>query len=252
MPKYYTNSLSEIIGMYVADATTLAHHKGAESYWIKHKDFTYLPILRMFNVSHDNEVRLASGERISDDITTYNQNYRLTQMDEKLVEKININTTTNDNQVGTIMVALNFTGKRVTIVNSYGHPNSNSYGHPKSYAPLKLEPMNDYQGKLLLITLHTFKSKENMHRVYGLTNCIKKLKDRLVGKEDFRSKENMKMYDYILECYANAKTGVILDATDTYKVATLNVLDSGGLVGFGEESNTFHIRNLNIEIGFVA
>ena len=37
MGKRYANSISEIIGMYVTDATTLAHHKGAESYWIKHK-----------------------------------------------------------------------------------------------------------------------------------------------------------------------------------------------------------------------
>ena len=242
MGKSYANSKSEIIGMYVTDATTLAHHKGAESYWITHKDFKYLPILRMFNVSRDNEVRLASGERISEDITTYNQNYRLTMMNEKLVEKTKINTTSNDTQVGVIMAALNFTGKRVTIVDHLGFP--------KSHAPLKLEPMDHYQGKLLLITLHTFNSKENMHRVYGLTNYIKQLRDRLVGKEDFRSKENLKMYDYILECYANAKTGVILDATDTYKVATLNVLDSDRLVGFGEESNTFHISNLGIEISF--
>lgn len=242
MEKVYTNIRGIPVGMYVTDATTLAHHKGAASYWITHKEFKYVPILRMLNVSNDNEVRLASGDSIQEDITTYNQNYRLTMMDEKLVEKTKLNTTTNDLLINTIDIALNFTGKRVTIV-------SHRSG-PKSFAPLKLEPAHEFQGKLLFLTLYALNSKENIHRVYGLTNYISHLKNRLIDKKDFNSCELRDVYGYVLDCYANTKTGVILDSTDTYKIATIGIMDSESVKEFGDPNVTVHIRNRQLEVSF--
>lgn len=228
--------------MYVTDATTLAHHRGAPSYWITHKEFNYVPILRMLNVSNDNEIRLASGERIEEDITSYNQNYRLTVMDEVKVEKTKLNVTTNDLLINTIDIALNFTGKRVTIV---GHR-----GGPKSYAPLKLEPMHEFQGKLLFLTLYTLNSKENIHRVYGLVNYISHLRNSLLDKRDVNSCELRGVYEYVLDCYANTKTGVILDSTETYKIATIGVLDPDIIKKFGDPDTTIHIRNRQLEVSF--
>ena len=242
MEKVYTNLRGIPVGMYVTDATTLAHHRGAESYWITHKEFNYVPILRMLNISNDNEIRLASGERIEEDITSYNQNYRLTMMDEAKVEKTKLNVTTNDLLVNTIDIALNFTGKRVTIV---GHR-----GGPKSYAPLKLEPMHEFQGKLLFLTLYTLNSKESIHRVYGLVNYISHLRNRLADKRDINSCELKDVYEYVLDCYANTKTGVILDSTDTYKIATIGILDTDRVKKFGDPDTTIHIRNRQLEVSF--
>lgn len=243
MKKHYISIPPAILGMYITDNSTLAHHKGAESYWIEHKNFTYLPILKLLTLSSNCEVRLASGESIQNDITSYNENYVLSKMDEKTVQRSKLNLTFNDLLMNDIDIGLNFTGKRVTVYNDKGRP--------KSFAPLKLEPLNEYQGKFLILTVSTFNSIETMHKVYGLTNYIKQLRDKVINRKDAVALEAKMQYDYILDCIANKKVGDVMSTSETYKVATITVVDIDSIINNIDPGiGVVHLLNKKYELSF--
>lgn len=242
MKKIYIYQKPEPIGMYITDGTTLSHGGGAPSYWITHKQMPYLPILSCLHISTDNEIRLASGESISSDITSYNETYRLIKMDEDVVKKSKLDITSNDLFIGPIQIGLNFTGKRITV--------TDREGIPKSFAPLSFRGFSDLDGKFVIISVRTVNSTNSIHNQYGLTNYIKILKSKLAGKLDRRSIELHDVYDYILNCHNSKSAGSILDVSDTYKVAFMTIIDVDRHIQNTEGKSCLYLQNKDIEITY--
>lgn len=239
--KKYIKTKTEAVGMYITDAGSLSRTSGGTSYWLSHKQMPYLPLLNWIQISPENEVRLASGESIGQDITTYNEHHRLNKLNEDILTRTKLDVTANDLFIGPIEMALNFSGKRLTI--------TSRSGIPKSFAPLSLRSMPELDGKLVILSVHTINSVASIHNQYGYSNYLKTLKDRLVGKSDYASEELSSVYDYVLTCLQTHRPVSPLALSDTFKVVTLTVIN----VGEGLEANnvdTLALLNRQIEITY--
>lgn len=211
--KKYLRLKSVPIGMYFTDAASLGYGKGCAPYWLSSKDMPYLPVLNWIQFNDDAEVRLASGETIGKDITTYNENQRLNRLSDSILTRSKLNVTTNDLFVGPVRIALNFTNKHVTI--------TSSSGLAKCFSPLENSGFSQFDGRLLILEIHTLNSIDRIHELYGYTNYLKTLRDRCAGRSDLAAQEITNVYDYVLTHLTANKALTSGVRTDTYKVATM-------------------------------
>jgi hypothetical protein len=222
MTKRYLGTKAEVVGMYITDTQNLNTNSGGSSHWMGNADMPYLPLLNYISIAPDDQVRLASAQGIGKDITTYNTHYGMRKFTNEVVKSSKLPVAMNDLLVGPVNLAFNFTERKLTL--------TSSSGIPKSFTPLSLDSLAQFKGKLILMSIHTLNSMESIEHQFGELKYIRTLRERLIGKADFASKELIDIYDYVIKCVGADKGLPAFALSDTYKVATMVAVDVEELV----------------------
>lgn len=239
--KAFINVDTQPVGMYVTEGRVLDKTPmGKSGHWLCRKDFPYLPIFNWIQITPDNQVVLSSTSSEISNIDNSHCGYNLTKYTEDVMKKSKIDISSNDLLMGPVNLMFNFTGVSLTI--------TSHSGIPKSYAPLTLTSLPDLSGKLVLVTIHTLNTTRSMSHAYGYNNVyLKDLREKLAGKQDPVSVELKSIYDYVLSCLDLGKGMYEKISSDTYKVATMSVIDANEVFRVNK-AETFSVNNKRIEV----
>ena len=160
----------KVIGMYITDTNTLSLTGNAKGYWKAKDAGRYLPLLNLFTFHGNADIKFTTGENVSDDIVTYNENATARRLSDSVQKRTRLNATQNDLLIDPVQLALNFTRYNLTI--------ASGANTPKMFRPLTNDSFREYEGKLVILKVSTLTSPVTFNSIYGVANYMETLLEK--------------------------------------------------------------------------
>lgn len=218
MDKLYINQKSKVTGIYLVNTRNIDRFSGQKG-WHTVEDMPFLPMLNFINIDPNGQVKFVSTRAEKDNIDTFNGKLSMQRFNDEVLENNMIDCTMNDLSDGVETATFNFTGTPLTI--------TPFYGRPKLFHPLKQKKnIPGTEGKLVFVNIHTINTIESVEHLHGKdNNYLEQMRDKYVGKKDYKSVEIKEIYDFIIAFLASKDGQSKILIHDTYKVATITIVD---------------------------
>lgn len=159
-----------IVGMYIHDVGGISITGNQKSVWKGKESSLYLPLLNLFVMHSNADIKFTTGENISDDINTHDERATTKRFSPSVMNKSKLNVTQNSLILGPVHIALNFTKYNLTL--------TSDKSLPMLYRPLVNSSMSEYQGKLIIFTIDNIVTPSEYKSVYGVSNYLEVLKEK--------------------------------------------------------------------------
>lgn len=218
MEKFYINQKSKVTGIYLINTRNIERFSSQRG-WYSIEDMPFLPMLNFINIDPNGQVKFVSTRGEKDNIDTFNGKLSVQRFNDEVLENSMIDCTMNDLSDGVETATFNFTGTHLTI--------TPFYGRPKLFHPLKQKKsIPGTEGKLVFVSIHTINTDTSVSHLYGVdNNYLEQMRDKYVGKKDYKSVEIKEIYDFIIAFLASKDGQSKTLIHDTYKVATMTIVD---------------------------
>lgn len=158
-----------IVGMYIHDVGSISITGNQKSVWKAREGSRYLPLLNLFTLHSNADIKFTTGENVSDDIITHDERATTKRFSQSVMDKSKLNVTQNNLILGTVYVVLNFTKYNLTLTANKSLPDL--------YRPLSNSSMSEYQGKLIIFSVTNIGTPSEYKAVYGVNNYLEVLKE---------------------------------------------------------------------------
>lgn len=209
-----------ILGLYLSDTRDVYNNTTTKSI-VNKNSIGYLPIVELFDINRQEEVRFIDGKNISGEVVSYNRNTSSQSLDHSAIINSRLNVTQNDLLLGPVYVVLNLTQYNITM--------SVAGDHRKVFRPLESKRFEDYYGKVLIVTLSTFNNPKQIRDIQGYSNYLESLIDMYKQKGNKRHSEMIDLLTFINEHVHDVEMTTRFDKANTIKVSTLMEIDGDKL-----------------------
>lgn len=215
----HTNSSKpKILGMYLSENRDLYNNTTRENSYFTDEGFKYLPVLELFSISSNEDVRFIDGKNINNEIVTYNRNVSTQKLSNDIVERKRIDITQNDILLGPIHIILNLTEHNITM--------SLQDEYRKTFRPIRNKHLESYYGKVLILTIQSFNNPKVIQNLEGYTNYLENLINKFKTKGNYKHEEMISILTYLNDKWSYIKTKNILEDMNSLKVVSLVEIDS--------------------------
>lgn len=214
------SEVPKILGMYLSDTHDVYNNTEQKTH-LTNDGFKYLPIVDFIHFSRQEEVRFINGKNINDEIITYNRNTSSRKLNADTVYNNKIEVTQNDLLLGPINIVLNLSQYNITF-NTPGD-------FRKTYLPIKNKKLEEYYGKIIMLTIHTFNNPITIQHIAGYGNYFETLKDNFKNRGNKKNQELLLVLDYLSSKWLDIKTSDYMQQSHTIKVVTMTVVEETDL-----------------------
>lgn len=191
----FINRVPEMASVYLTDGATIAPTQKGQNYWLAETS-RFLPILNMMQFTDRAELRLADTEQTGNDIETYNAKTNPYTLNKNIVDRNRLDVSVGDLLVGGVRLILNFMDTPVTV--------KTRTDIPKLYLPLVSTQLDDYRGKLIVLSFHTFNTPQMIKDITGIANYFDNLRNEKSSQGEGNTTP-VKMLDYLSRCWKEFK-----------------------------------------------
>jgi hypothetical protein len=195
MPTNFINRSPEMVGVYLTDGATVAPSQKGQNYWLPETS-RFLPILNMLQFTERAELRLADTAQSSNDIETYNAKTNNYSLNQSLITRNRLDVSAGDLLVGGVRLVLNFMESPVSV--------KTRSDIPKLFRPLVNSQLEDYKGKLVVLSFHSFNTPTMIRDLTGIANYFENLRLDKIQRGEVNTTP-VKMLEYLSRCWQEFK-----------------------------------------------
>lgn len=207
-----------VIGMYLSDSGSLYNTSNNTSNSVIETEYSqYLPILELFDFDSKRELRFVDGVSLTNEIQTYNRNLPGSKLNDTVIRRSKLDVTQNDLFLGPIRILLNFSQHNVTMVT-----NDNIR---KTFVPLQSDRMGDFEGKVLIMSIHSLNTPTMIHNLGGPSNYLEVLFNQFKNNSNPNNVTFKAITEYANRHWSSVKMMDRLSKSNSIKLVTLVEVD---------------------------
>ena len=224
MPINFITRPPEMAGVYLTDGTTIAPTQKGQNYWLPETS-RFLPILNLLQFTPRAELRLADTARTTNDIETYNPKTSHYNLAPTLVTHNRLDVSVGDLMVGAVRLVLNFMDYPVTV--------KTRSDIPKLFHPVSNAQLDDYKGKLVVLSFHSFNTPQMIKDVSGVANYFENLRLDKIQRGEVNTTP-VKMLEYLSRCWQEFKPDLTKCApSNSIKLAMVHIYSASDFMSGG-------------------
>lgn len=230
----------KIVGLYFSDTGNVygnsATHLAKNNSYITDELGGYVPILDYISLNTRDEVKFADGLDKNKEVTSYNRNASTQKLSPEIVKRSRLDVTVNDLFLGPVRLVLNFTKFNITI-NTVGE-------FRKTYVPLQSSKFEMFDGRLILLDIHSLNSPKNIQGINGICNYLETLTDKF--KHNKNLEQTVDIFKYVTDKWSSLKLIDHFSNSNSIKVVTSAEITESELEH--SDGKTLHITNEDIYV----
>ena len=237
--KYLLNK-PRIVGMYLSEYGNIYNDMNKRTFINKDEFAGYIPVLNLFSINSNEDVKFADGLNKDNEIVSYNRAISSQKLGPTIARKKKLDVTHNDLVVGPVYLFLNFTRYNVTV--------TEKGEFRKTFLPLVNDKLQEFSGKLIVLTIRNFNSPKLIQDITGSSNYLETLYEKLKMRSTDELEEVKEVLLYLKENWSNAKFTDSMSVSNSIKVVSSIEVDENELSADSEKTVYLSSRNLLISL----
>lgn len=184
-----------IIGAYLTDHSKVAPVQKDQTFWVADGE-KFLPVLNMFRLDERADLFLSDTSDPANDIETFNKKDVRYNLSASVIAKKRIDLSSGDLLMGAVRMVLNFMDQPVTM--------KTRSDIPKLFMPLHNEQLQEWRGRLLILSFHSFNLPQTIKELTGIANYFENLRLEKIQKGEGKE-TSTRMLEYLSRCWQSFK-----------------------------------------------
>lgn len=210
--------------MYISDNGSLYSNGDAnkKTTFITSEFSNYIPILELIEINHRKELTFANGINKNEEVVTYHKGLSGRNFTPDVIKRGNIDVTANDLFMGPMTIFLNFTNLCLTVVSGKEFR--------KTFVPIYNDKLQEFQGKVIIINLHTLNNPKNIQDMTGISNYLDSLYEKYKHRSSPNFEEMKEVIKFANEKWSETKIYNASIISNSLKVATMIELTDSNIL----------------------